>query len=89
MLKQLIISHRIPAPFLKMMMAGLLLAFACAWIFTACEQQPVPSIKPSDTTDLSQAGSRRVDQSSQLSTDLATAIEKVATDAIPPWCTSL
>ena len=83
MLNQSLISHRIPAPFFKMMMAGLLLAFVCSWIFAACNQQPVQSIKPSATTELSQAGSGPVNQSPQLSTDLGTAIEQVADNAIP------
>ena len=83
MLNRLLISHRMPASFLKMMMAGLLLAFACPWIFTACDQQPAPSIKLSDTREFSQAESRRVNQGQQLSTDLRTAIERVADKAIP------
>jgi S1-C subfamily serine protease len=72
-----------PASFLKKMLAGLLLAFACAWIFIACDQLPVPIIKPSDTAEFSQAGSRQVVQSPLVSPDLATAIERVADIAIP------
>lgn len=83
MLNRLLISHRMPASFLKMMMAGLLSAFACAWIFTACSQLPTLSTKPSDTTETFQAGSRRVNRDRQFSTDLMTAIERVADKAIP------
>jgi serine protease Do len=83
MLKRLLTSHHIPAPYLKMIMAGLLLAFTCVWIVTACAQQPTLSQKPSDTTELSPAGSGRINQSTQLSTDLDTAIEQVAKEAIP------
>jgi len=83
MLNRLLISYRMPTSFLKIMMAGLLLAFACAWIFTACDQQPVASIKPSDTTESSQAGSQRVNQRPLISPDLSTAIERVADKAIP------
>ena len=86
MLNRLLISHRMPVSFFKMMMAGLLLASACAWIFTACVRQPAPSItsiKPSDTTELPQAGSQRLNQSPIISPDLGTAIERVADQAIP------
>ncbi len=81
MLNRSLISYRIFAPLFKMMMAGLLLAFA--WIFIACDQQPALSSKPSATTELSQAVSRRVNPGQQLSTDLGTAIEQVADNAIP------
>ena len=83
MLNRLLISQRVSAPVFKMMMAGLLLAFACAWIFTACNQQPAPGIKSPDTTELSQGQSLQVSQSPQLSTELGTAIEQVASKAIP------
>ena len=83
MLNRLLTTHRISAPSLKMMLTGLLLASACVWIFTACDQMPALSLKPSDTTELSQAGSRLVNQGPRLSTDLDTAIEQVADKAIP------
>jgi serine protease Do len=65
------------------MMAVLLLAFAFAWMFTACVQPRAQSIKASDTTELSQAGSQRVNQRPFTSPDLSTAIEHVADKAIP------
>ena len=85
MLNRLLTSHRTAARFLKLTMAGLLSTFAAAWIFTACDQQPQPTIKstPSAAAESSQAGSRRVNLSAQLSTDLGTAIEQVADKAIP------
>ena len=83
MLNRFLISHRIHTPFLKMMMAVLMLAFACAWIFTACDQRHALSMKPSDTKELSQAEPRWVNQNPQPSTDLNTAIEQVADNAIP------
>jgi hypothetical protein len=83
MFSRLLVSYRTAAPILKMMMAGLLLAFACAWLFTACDQHPVPSTRPSDTTELSQAESRRVNERPLISPDLITAIEHVAEKAIP------
>ena len=83
MLKRLFTSHHIPFLYLKMVMGGLLLAFTCVWIVTACTQQTTTTQKPSDTTELSQAGLGRLNQSRQLSTDLDTAIEKVADKAIP------
>jgi serine protease Do len=63
--------------------AGLLLIAACAWIVTACYQEPAAKLEPSDTKEVSQTESRPADQSSQLSTDLGTAIERVADKAIP------
>ena len=83
MLNRLLISQRIPACFLKIMMAVLLLAFAFAWMFTACVQPRAQSIKASDTTELSQAGSQRVNQRPFTSSNLSTAIEHMADKAIP------
>ena len=85
MLNRLLTSHRTAARFLKLTMAGLLSTFAAAWIFTACDQKPQQTIKstPSAAAESSQAGSRRVNLSAQLSTDLGTAIEQVADKAIP------
>lgn len=83
MLNRLLISHRIPAPFFKMTMSALLLAFACTWIFTACEHQPAPGMTSADSTESSQGQSLQVSQSPQLSTALGTAIEQVADKAIP------
>jgi serine protease Do len=85
MLNQLLTSHRTAATFLKLMTAGLLSTFAAAWIFAACDHQPQQTIKPtpSAAAESSQAGSSRVNQSLQLSTDLATAIEQVADKAVP------
>jgi serine protease Do len=70
---------------LRMMMAGLLSAFACAWIFTACDNQPQQSTKPkaSEMKKLSQTEPLRVNQSPQPTADLGTAIEQVADKAIP------
>jgi hypothetical protein len=53
------------------------------WIVTACTQQPALPQKPSETTEVSQAGSGRLNQPIQLSADLNTAIEQVADKAIP------
>jgi len=84
MLNRMLISNRcISAPFFKKLMAGLLLAFTCTWIFTACAQQPAPSNKPSTATGSSQAAVRDVNPSPQPSTDLSSAIERVANKAIP------
>jgi len=83
MLNRLLISHRSPAQFLKMLTAGLLLFFASAWIFAACNQPAESSMKPSAASDLSQTGFRPLNQGQQLSTDLDTAIERVADKAIP------
>jgi serine protease Do len=83
MLNRLLISNRTPAPYLKMMMAGLLLAFICAWIVTACAPKSTVSQKPFDTLELSQAASSRENQSMTMSTELDTAIERVADKAIP------
>ena len=47
MLKRLFTSHHMPVPYLKMMLAGLLLAFTSLWIVTACTQQLMLSQKPS------------------------------------------
>jgi Do/DeqQ family serine protease len=65
------------------MMTALLLPFACTWILTACNQRPALSPKPSDSTELSQAGPHRVNQGPQGRADLSTAIEQVAAKAIP------
>ncbi len=83
MLNRLFISHRMPARYLKMMTAGLLSALACMWIVTACTQQPTLPQKPADTTEVSPAGSGRLNQPVHLSIDLNTAIERVADKAIP------
>jgi len=83
MLNRLYISHCIPARYIKMMMAGLLSALTCVWLVTACAQQPALNQKPSDTTEMSPAGSGRLNQQVRLSTDLNTAIEQVADKAIP------
>jgi len=61
----------------------LVLAFACAWIFAACNQRSAPSKKPTDTKPMSQIEPRGVDHKSQLSTDLSTVIERVAAKSIP------
>jgi serine protease Do len=84
MFNRSLISHRMSAPFFKTKAAALLLlVFALAWIFTACNQQPAPGIKPSNTTALPQGESLQVSQNPQLSTALGTAIEQVADKAIP------
>jgi serine protease Do len=66
-----------------MILTGLLVTLACVWIVTACAQQTTLSQKPSDKKQSSQAGSGRLNQSRQLSTELDTAFEKVADKAIP------
>jgi serine protease Do len=83
MLNRLLMSHRTPVRFSKMLMTALLLVFGLAWIFTACNQQPTAGIKPSDTTELSQGETLLVNQGPQLTTALGTAIEQVADKAIP------
>jgi serine protease Do len=83
MLNRLLISHRSPAQFFKMLTAGLLLVFASAWIFTACNQPSESSMNPSAATELSQTEFRPLNQGQQSSTDLDTAIEQVADKAIP------
>jgi len=72
------------APFFKIKTAALLLlVFALAWVFTACNQQPAPGMKSSSTTELSQGQSLQVNQNPQTSNRLSTAIEQVADKAIP------
>jgi serine protease Do len=83
MLNRLFISHRIAARYLKLMMAGILSSMACVWIVAACAQQPAGNQKPSAATEMSQAESGRFNQPVQLSTELDTAIERVADQAIP------
>ena len=83
MFKRMFLSHRIFAAIFKTKMTALLLVFAMAWFFTACNQQPTPVIKTADAAKVSQGKSLQTDQSSQLSTALGTAIEQVAEKAIP------
>jgi serine protease Do len=83
MFDKLLTSHCFSGPFFKVKAADMLLVFALALIFTACDQQPAPAMTPSNTTKLSQGESLQVSQSPQLSTALGTAIEQVANKAIP------
>ena len=83
MFDRMFLSHRIFAAIFKTKMTALLLVFAMAWFFTACNQQPTPVIKTADAAKVSQGKSLQTDQSSQLSTALGTAIEQVAEKAIP------
>ncbi len=83
MLNRLLKSHRHSAAFPTRTAAGLLLAFAGAWIFTACAQQPAMSKEPSKPAPLSQTASQPANQSLQTPDDLRTAIEQVATQSIP------
>ena len=80
MLNRIFRSH---TPSLKTMTKVLVLAFACAWIFAACNQRSALSMKPTDTKQMSQIEPRGVDHKSQPSTDLSTVIERVAAKAIP------
>jgi len=79
----MILSHRIFAAAFKIKTTALLLVFAMAWIFTACNQQPAPVIKTSDAAEVSQGEALQANQSPQLTTALGTAIEQVADKAIP------
>ena len=83
MFNRLLISHRISGPFIKIMTVGLVSAFACAWIFTSCDQRTTPTVKAPDTKRVSQEQPQQTNQSAQLSIDLATAVEQVADVAIP------
>jgi len=83
MLNRLLISNRrIPTPF-KMMIARLLLAVAGAWVISACAQQPAPNTKSSAAAESSPAVVSKGDPSQRLATDLSSAIEQVANNAIP------
>ena len=83
MFNKLLTSHRFSGASFKMKVAAMLFVFASALIFTACNQQPEPGIKASNTTESSQGQSLQVSQSPQLSTALGTAIEQVADKAMP------
>ena len=83
MFNKLLTSHRFSGTSFKMKVAAMLSVFASALIFTACNQQPQPGIKASNTTESSQGQSLQVSQSPQLSTALGTAIEQVADKAMP------
>ena len=83
MFNRLLTSHRFSGSSFKMKVAAMLFVFASALIFTACNQQPEPGIKASNTTESSQGQSLQVSQSPQLSTALGTAIEQVADKAMP------
>ncbi len=83
MFNRMILSHRIFAAAFKIKTTALLLVFAMAWIFTACNQQPAPVIKTSDAAEVSQGEALQANQSPQLTTALGTAIEQVADKAIP------
>jgi serine protease Do len=83
MFNRILISHGVDTPSLRKMSAGLLLAFACTLIFTACDQMPALSMKPSAAKQLSQSEPLWVNPNRQPSTDLNTAIEQVADKAIP------
>jgi serine protease Do len=83
MFNRMFLSHRIFAPDFRIKTIALLLVFAMAWFFAACNQQPAPGIKTSDAAEVSQGESLQANQSPQLTTALGTAIEQVADKAIP------
>jgi serine protease Do len=83
MMNRSLFPDRIDVPFLKTMLAAMLLMFAGAWLFAACNQKSADVMKPAEIKASSQAETSRVNQLPQPSADLMTAIERVADKAVP------